>query len=148
MQIDSASNLWPNLESLMKKAEAGLQNGQSFADSIPADMTAGTAAAASGGPSSGATVSGKFQYTMLEAVGDNSLFTPGDPNVPGAAKAAFANALENFMQLAQAGGQLSGPSTFQTSSTFVGNGGREVFAWSGEFSLQPDAAPASGPSTG
>ncbi len=93
----------------------------------------------------GATLSGKFQVTEVEEAGDDSLFTPGDPSAPDAGREAFADQLANFMTLAQAGGNLDGPSTFQTSGAFQGDGGRYGLSWSGDFRLTPNADPAKAP---
>lgn len=142
MQIGNSTGLASVFQALATQAKSTFQSGQPFKVSA----NAGTAAASGQGPVTD-TLTGNFQYTEVEVAGDNSLFTPGEPNAPDAGKQSFANALESFLALVQAGqsssGAYAGPSSYETSTSFVGNGGREAISWSGEFSLSQSGSTTS-----
>ena len=126
-----ASGLQGDYQTLYNEAAGAVQDGSSFDVTLP----------------SGETLSGKFTWTEVEKAGDNSLFTPGDPGAPDAGKAAFDNALDQFLQLAQGdAGSTSAASqiaNYNTSTSFTG--GNSSISWSGSFSLAPaDAIPKNG----
>jgi hypothetical protein len=118
-------------QTLANNAKQNFVSGQEFKVSFP-DTSGGAGSE---------QLSGRFQYTEAEPVGDDSLFTPGDPSAFDAGKQAFSGSLENFLMLApesskQAGyGSSPNVATYDTSTSFSGNG--VSIAWSGEFSLVP-----------
>lgn len=126
MKIDTSS-LPTALQALSKQATAGLKNNQPFQ------------AFADDGNGGQEKLAGTFQYTIIEPAGNNALFVPGSNSTPNAGSQVFADALENFLTLAEASAQNSSGSslpkhaTYQTASNFTGDG--VAMQWSGSFTL-------------
>jgi len=135
MDINTYSAVSSTVDSLASQVQAAFVNNQPFTFTIP---VAGTPGQDPSGSPEQITLSGKFNYEELEPVGDNSLFTPGDPNAPDAGKQAFIDSLLNFITMATKGAQQGNSidSHITTSTSYVGDGGQEELKFGGSFSLQ------------
>jgi hypothetical protein len=148
MQVGSSS-LLPQLQTLgsaaLKKYESGGDFSFTVDDSDSADGSAD--AGASGG---GDKLSGTFQTASLVAVGtmtaDGKLQPYSAAQVQGEedmvanmGQIAFADSLQNFLTLAQAGsssGQLAA-SSYSDQQSFIGDNGLVSATYSTSFSLSP-----------
>jgi hypothetical protein len=152
MQIGSPSALSPQLQALGSAALGAYQGADDFDFSIgdPEDGASGASGApgAAGGAASGATLSGSMKSSSLIAVGTidaNGQMVPfsaaqvqgEEAMVSNMRQVSFADSLQNFLTLAQAGspdGQVA-TSTYSDQQQFTGDNGLVSASFDTSFSL-------------
>jgi hypothetical protein len=164
MQVGSSSSLAAQLQALESAAQAQYQAGSDFdfmvgqAGAASSGPAGGAAGASSGDPTAGATtgaagagqLSGSFQSTSLIAVGTVGangavqMFSPQqiqgeEDDVAKMRQSAFTDSLQNFMTLAQEGGQM-GASSYTDQSSFTGDNGLISASFNSQFSLSGTAS--------
>lgn len=167
MQVGSSTTISAQLQGLENAAVGKYQGGQDFsfllqmvngsvsdASGSSSSNSSGSGSTGTSSPSAGSTasngylMSGSFQAETLVAVGT---MTPGGQMTPFSqqqvqseeaavntgGKAAYSNALQNFLTLSQAGGQM-GAASLSDHKQFVADNGLIAGSFDTSFSLKPE----------